>query len=292
VKAGSSGPFSARGVVADSALDEIAALPNVRQADPVVIVQTVVGTDAPKPVNIIGIRPGGIGTPTVTKGRLPRERGEVVADTALHYRLGRRVDVNGTTFTVVGTAKKITFFFGTPTLVMDIRDAQDVAFAGQPIATAFLTKGTPSRVPDGFQVLDDGAVRKDLELPTKSATQTIDFLNVLLWVIAAGIIGSMIYLSSLERTRDFAVLKATGVSNRALLFDLALQAVALAVSAAIVAALLARFVLQPVFPFGVELSARTYIQLPIIAVLVGFVASLAGLRRALGVDPALAFGGA
>jgi putative ABC transport system permease protein len=41
-----------------------------------------------------------------------------------------------------------------------------------------------------------------------------------------------------------------------------------------------------------EISRGAYLFLPVIAVLVGVLASLAGLRRAVGVDPALAFGGA
>jgi ABC-type antimicrobial peptide transport system permease subunit len=32
--------------------------------------------------------------------------------------------------------------------------------------------------------------------------RTIGFLNVLPWVIAAGIIGSIVYLTVIERTRD------------------------------------------------------------------------------------------
>jgi putative ABC transport system permease protein len=66
--------------------------------------------------------------------------------------------------------------------------------------------------------------------------------------VAAGIIGSIVYLSALERQREFAVLKATGAANRSLLAGLALQAVLLSAAAA-------------------------------------------GLRRAVGVQPALAFGG-
>ena len=42
---------------------------------------------------------------------------------------------------------------------------------------------------------------------------------------------------------------------------------------------------------SVEVPALTFLTLPIVAVLVGVVASLIGLRRAVGVDPALAFAG-
>jgi putative ABC transport system permease protein len=42
----------------------------------------------------------------------------------------------------------------------------------------------------------------------------------------------------------------------------------------------------------IEIPASAYIALPIVAVAVGLIASLFGLRRAVMVDPALAFGGA
>ena len=44
----------------------------------------------------------------------------------------------------------------------------------------------------------------------------------LLWVVAAMIVGSMIYMSALERTRDFAVFKAVGVPTRSILAGLAI----------------------------------------------------------------------
>jgi putative ABC transport system permease protein len=41
----------------------------------------------------------------------------------------------------------------------------------------------------------------------------------------------------------------------------------------------------------VVVPASAYITLPLVAIVVGLLASVAGLRRAVAVDPALAFGG-
>jgi putative ABC transport system permease protein len=43
--------------------------------------------------------------------------------------------------------------------------------------------------------------------------------------------------------------------------------------------------------FAVEFDSVDVVQLSGIALVIGFLSSLAGLRRAVGVDPALAFGG-
>jgi ABC-type antimicrobial peptide transport system permease subunit len=149
---------------------------------------------------------------------------------------------------------------------------------------------TASVIPAGLQAMSEQQVRTDLERPLASSTQTIALLDALLLVVAAGIIGSIIYLSALERVRDFAVLKATGASNRALLAGLALQALLLAAAAAVLATILANL-LAPVFPFTIEIPTSAYLRLAGLALVVGLLASLTGLRRAVGVDPALAFGG-
>ena len=174
---------------------------------------------------------------------------------------------------------------------MPVQDAQALAFAGQPLATAFITDGVPRTVPAGLQMVTEQQAIADLARVAKSGHQSIDFINVLLWIVAAGIIGSMVYLSALERVRDFAVLKATGASSRALLAGLALQAVVLSFAGAVAAAVLAQ-PLAASFPFPVQIPSGAYLRLLVIAVVVGTLASVAGLRRAVGVDPALAFTGA
>ena len=107
----------------------------------------------------------------------------------------------------------------------------------------------------------------------KKATSTIRFLRILLWIIAAGIIGSVLYLQAIERTRDFAVFKATGVSSRTLLSGIAMQAIVLAILSAI-AAVLIEVALAPTMTLHVEVASSAYIALPVVAVVVGLLAQL------------------
>jgi putative ABC transport system permease protein len=100
----------------------------------------------------------------------------------------------------------------------------------------------------------------------------------------------MIYVSALERTRDFAVFKAVGVPTRSILGGLATQAVIVALLAALLGAGLS-VLLGPLFPMRVDIPRLAFISLPVLAVGIGLLASVAGLRRAVTVDPALAFGG-
>ena len=90
-------------------------------------------------------------------------------------------------------------------------------------------------------------------------------MAVLLWVVAALIVGSVIYLSALERTRDFAVLKAVGVSTRSVLAGLCLQAVIVAVVAAVLGGLVS-LVLGPLFPMRVVVPTSAFLLLPVVGV--------------------------
>ena len=289
VAKGSSGPFTTASVISAGRAEELAAIAGVKRADPVILFHSTIRKKSVRDVNVVGFRLGGVMDPRVVRGRALRAPGEALADTRLGVTVGERVVANGHPLRVVGLVSGVTYNFGMATLLMPVEDAQALAFAGQRLATSFVTEGVPESAPDGLQVVTNQQAVADLARVGKSGHQSIDFINVLLWIVAAGIIGSMVYLSALERVRDFAVLKATGAASRSLLGGLALQAVVLSAAGAILAAVLAQ-PLAASFPFPVEIPNGAYLRLLLVAVVVGLLASVAGLRRAVGVDPALAFG--
>ena len=168
--------------------------------------------------------------------------------------------------------------------------AQQAVFSGQPLISSIGLHGPPAQVPAGYRAVDRNGAAEDLLRPLKPAYEAIRVIAVLLWIVAALIVGSVIYLSALERTRDFAVFKAIGASTGAVLSGLVLQAILVAVIAAALGALLS-VALAPLFTMRVAIPLLAYLLLPVIAVVIGVLASAAGLRRAVTVDPALAFGG-
>ena len=82
--------------------------------------------------------------------------------------------------------------------------------------------------------------------------------------------------------------KAIGLSSGWVLGSLVAQAVVLALVATALAMLLI-IPLRPRFPLPSEIPTSALIWLPVTAVVVAALASLAGVRRAVTVDPALAF---
>jgi len=287
---GVSGPFTSAASLPVTAADVVAAVPGVTRAEPVALLRATLRDDDVLDVNLIGIRVGGLGEPTPSEGSRLAGPGEAVVDEDLGVELGDTITLGGHPLRVVGLADRIRYTFGIPTVFVPVEDAQRVSLGGAPVISTVVVQGTPQTVPDGLQAMDDGEVLADLERPLARATDSIDLILVLLTITAAGIVGLIVYLSTIERMADLAVLKATGSSKRFMAFGLAVQALLLSIASAAAAAVLAALI-GPAFPVTLEVQGSTYIRLLALAVTVGVVASFAGVWRAIRVDPVSAFGG-
>lgn len=286
VAAGSAGPFSTTRLLPASTADALRADPAVVSADPFVQVREVV--DA-KDVNVLGLTPDGAGWPEPVDGRLPAASAEVIVDELLGADVGDTIALGGRDATVVGISRDTSYYFALPTVFAPIADVQQAFLAGQPFATAIAVRGAPATAPADTAAYDERAVIGDLRRPLKSGTETIRIISVLLWIMAAGVVASMLYLAVTERSTDFATSKAMGVTNRTLFAGLAVQGLVLALAATAIGAVIA-LLIAPVFPFPVEIPVSAYITIAVVGVAVGLLASLIGLRRTMRVDPALAFG--
>jgi putative ABC transport system permease protein len=287
----STGPFTTTAIFNQSEFDKVKALPGVKAAAPLVLLRFTVKTPKVTDINVIGAEPGAMGFPKIVEGRAASKPGEIIVDKSLKGApVGKTLIIGGKPFTVVGKTKGISYFAGTPSVFLQLKDAQNLALFGQPMISSIVVKGNITNPPAGLRVVTNDQAIKDLRRPLQAATGTIDILQFLLWIVAAGIIGSVLYLQAIERTRDFAVFKATGVKSSSLVSGMALQAIILAILAAVVAILLG-YLLAPLMPMAVSIPSSTFYVLPIVAIIVGLISSVSGLRRAVRVDPALAFGG-
>jgi putative ABC transport system permease protein len=294
VRAGAAGPFLGSSPMAQSEAAAIAAMPGVKAASPTIFTRKSVrsASGAEIDVNIIGAVPGGVGMPSPDSGRAPRAPGEVMISTRLAgHHIGESIQLAGFRLQVVGTVTGSTALAGTPNVFLTLDEVQAIGFGGQPIASAIAIRGMPAQLPPGFVLMRTAAARADLLRAIAKARSSLVLVSVLLWIVAASIIGAVVYLSALERQRDFAVFKATGVPTRSILGGMVLQAAVLSVVAALFGSVIAMFI-GPRFPMIVSIELRAHLLLPLIAIGVALVASLAGLRRVVAVDPALAFGGA
>ena len=288
---GVTGAINSSAMVPVEMLERARSLPGVSAADPYVSIRGTLGDEDLIDVGMFGAAPGGVGSPKVDEGRAPQTSGEVAVSSRLDEELGNTVEISGRQFEVVGLVHNSSLYGGTPNVFLTIGDVQEIVFAGQPLFSSIAMIGTPEAQIDGAKIVDREQERSDLLRALGAARQTIDAVGILLWIVAACIVGSIVYMSALERVRDFAVFKATGASASALLGGLAAQAVILSLAAALVGTLTA-LIMAPRFPMPSVIPTSAFVALPVVAVVVGCFASLAGLRRAVTVSPALAFGGA
>ena len=291
VASGTTGRVVGLGAIPEAMTVAVANEPGVGVADPVIVVPQAaqVGNDT-RGIIMIGSVPGGLGSTRPDAGRAVRGDGEAVVDTRLGLGLGARFTVSDHSFTVVGTIADRTLLAGESDVYVTLHDTQVISFGGRALVSAVLTSGVPTQVPAGLSRLSNAQIERATLNQLAPAVSSIDNSRVFMWVIAAFIVAALVYVTALERTRDFAVLKALGSSSLALFIGLAIQAVLVALVAAAVAAVIANF-MTGLFAQPVDIPHSAFVVLPVAALVVGLLSSLAALRRAVSADPAVAFAG-
>ena len=291
VRDGVYGPFTTVSVLPLSAVDTIRNSPGVTAAAPVLIVHENVHEPKIAPLNVTGFVPGSLGQPPIAKGRLPAATGELAVDrTFPGARLGQKIELSGTEFTVVGLTHGLSINAGQAMAFGLLDDVESLVFPRAAVASAIITRGVPEHLPPGYMARSMRDTVTDTLRPVDNSIASLRTAELLMLAVAGLVIGSVVYLSALERQRDFAVLKATGTSSASLFSSLAFQAVVLAVGSAVVGGFVAQG-LVPLFPLKFSIPFGASALMPAIAVGVGLLASLFAGRRATRVDPALAFGG-
>lgn len=290
VAEGQRGPWMSPRPFPASVADDVARLPGITHAEPFI---SIIQPDKYLIAHRLGNAEdplGWTGANQPSAGSALTGDGEITVDQRTAKKVGDTVTIGGSALEVTGVTKNQTVLGNQPIVVTTLKTAQQAVFGGYDVITSVAVKGEPRSLPKGYIFITADNSADDFLKPLNAVTGTIKYLSILLWFVAAAVVGSVIYISTLERMRDFAVFKAVGASTRSLLAALALQAVLLSVLSSLFAIGLT-YAFAPTFPVpGVSFPARTVALLPIVAIVVGLFASAAGLRRAVKVDPAVAFG--
>jgi putative ABC transport system permease protein len=284
------GPFTSNSPIAASIADEVGSQVGVSHATPVAIFRHAVRGigDGFTDVSVIAYEPGGVVTPVIDEGRAPMASGETVVDARTGARIGQKITLAGESLTVVGIVRGFTMYGGTPGILMVLEDAQRVAYGGEPLASAVVVQGAPDSVPEGLITRTPAQVGDDLRRPLAVVTGALGVLQLLLWMVAAAIIGLLAYLSGLDRQRDVTVFKALGVSSGRLVAGVLTEGIVVAVLGAVTGLILG-VVLVPLFPIEVMVSPVQAAALLVVAIVVGMIAGSLGVLRVLRADPARAF---
>ena len=246
--------------------------------------------DGDEEVLMIGHELMGIGSPPIIEGRGIQSDLEVVADASAGSAVGDTVQIGGREVSVVGLTTDATVLAGIPLVFTGLSTAQEVAFGTNDVVSAVVLGGSraPVELPAGLHLVPASDVAEDALGPLEGAISTIDLVRVLLWSIAAVVIGGVMYLQALERSGDIAVMRAVGARTSTLMTGLGLQAVIVGLLG-VIAATGFQAVIGPAFPLRVRVPAEAFWQVPIATVVVALAASAVAMWRVTRIDPVVAF---
>jgi putative ABC transport system permease protein len=282
VRDGATGVFTSAATIDAATADAV-------DAEPIVAARHSVKLPA-ETLDIVVIGYAGLGAPVLSEGREPATTGEIVIDASSELPIGSMAPIGPLSFEIVGLTENATLFAGMPLVYMPIGAAQELVYRGQDLATALVTATAVTELPAELIALTPAEVAADATRPLERSIASVDLIRILLWLVAAMIVGAVIYLSALERRRDFAVLKAVGASSRGLVLSLGLQSIAITLIAVAIAIGL-QVMIAPIFPLTVTVPTRALLQVPAIAAVVAVLASIGGIRKVTQADPVAAFAG-
>ena len=225
--------------------------------------------------------------PTLVEGRYPSSAGEVMIDESADLPIGQSVSLGGQPATIVGLTEDATVLAGVNIAFVTLDFGQSVAVSGQDLLLAKLTDQTPT-VDPSLKILTAEQIGDDALVPLDGAISSVTLIKALLWLITVIVIAAIIYISALERTRDFAVLKAVGGRTSKLGGSLLIQGLVMTLLAVVVAGLL-QLAIAPSFPLKVRVPTSAWFTIGGGATLASIAAGAAGVMRVRSTSPAEAF---
>jgi len=215
--------------------------------------------------------------------------------------IGEQITIGTETVKVVGKTSSLMFVLDTPLLFMDIRVAQQVLLGNYPRVNMMIAKVNKNqelaKVTANFDASDAIEVRtvtqtlKDIigyyvDEPMKA----VQFLRVMLWLAAGLLVGMITYVTMLEKTQEIGVLKAIGASNRYVM-ALLLKQVAIISVVGVVAGFSLSYIFAAAAPIFVSIHLVESIIVAIISFIVCCGSGYLAARKAIMVDPMIAFRG-
>ena len=287
--------------------DRVAQVPGVAWAAPIAFASgSVAGPQGRQLTYLIGYdtQTGRGGPSTLTAGRLPGASEAIIDEQAadrLGIALGDRFTVMGMPVRAVGFSTGGSSITNT-TVFVDLAEFARIHDERVSYVLAGIdADADPNTVIDRIQAEVDGVTVQSREqfaesearIVTDMSADLLRLMSTIGLVIALAVIALGLMTATLNRLRDFAVLKALGARTPRLARAVAMQVlltVVLASTVATTAALALAWLLPTAAPaVQISITATAVAQTTGAALLVGLVAALWPLRRIAALDAATAF---
>ena len=301
--------LSATSLLPAGAADRARGVPGVAQVTPIVSQFLIFDLHDEKIVGyMVGYEPEIGGGPwSLRDGRFPADDDEVVLDWIMAskhgFDLGDTIEILDEKFTVVGLSDDTnswmaSFFF------VEKRAAQRLLMA--PGADSFLLltldpnadvavvrERLDRRLRDMEIVQKETMKQNDLDILVQVFAAPLQMMVSIAFAVGTAILGMVIYTATVERTREYGVLKAVGAKNKDLYWLVTQQGLVTAVLGAAIgiglAWLAARAIMDSSPTFLIVLEPNVVITTSVSGLLMGLLAALLPARVVAQLDPARVF---
>lgn len=246
--------LGATSLLPDGIVSQVEALRGVDEAIPILSQFVILDLHGKKqPTYMVGYNPDQGGGPwELFAGRQPSTKQEMVFDQVLADRhglkLGDTVEVLGKDFTIVGLSNGTTSWM-TSFFFLRKEAAEDLLLAPGATSYLLLTTSTGTDLDGVLRRLNAlsgvNALTKremaanDLKLFAKVFSAPLKLMVAIAFLVGTMIVGLVIYTITVERQREYGVIKAIGGANRVLYQVVLTQALAAALMGTITGVLLA-----------------------------------------------------
>lgn len=296
-------------VLSDAVGRQIARLPGVARVAPITEQYAMFRLHGQRVLSLlVGYDPGRPGGPwELAAGRRPAAPGELVLDRVLASAHGLHVDstlrFRGSALRIVGLSNGTTGWmmplgFATRSFVDQLN--------GRPnTATFFLVQPRAGTTPRAAAAQIDRALptlsaversrlaRNDRDLFVGAFNGPLLAMVLIAVIVAIIVIGLSVYTSTLERSRDYATLKAIGLAPRRLVALAWRQAVGLALAGVVFGtalALIGRWAVSELAPqFLIAFTPMSVVLMTVAALAIALAAAFVPARYMARLDPASAF---
>jgi putative ABC transport system permease protein len=300
--------LSQTSVLPGSDIAKVAQLPGVGEAAPVTQGYAMLALHGKHILTVlVGYEPGSLGGPwALAEGHAPRD-GELVIDETLAkehgLKVGSLLDVRGSQLRIVGLSSGTSGFM-TPLAFTTRTTANQLN--GQPktatfllvkpqagVAPAALISRVNAAVPGVSALSRDTLAAHDRAAFVGAFSGPLTAMTTIAAAVAILVIAITIYSATRDRSREYATLKAIGLTRIGLLRLVALQSGVLAVAGTALGVGFAiagvRAVAAVAPKYLISLAARDVIAMTIATVAFALVAGLVPARYLANLDPATAF---